>query len=123
MSAALVMERPPAPVAPNEAVRWVDVGATDDVPRLGARRVETPDGEIAVFRTARDGFFALDNRCPHKGGPLSEGIVHGTSVTCPLHNLVLSLIDGTADGPSEGCARSYPIRVEGGRILRGLARG
>ena len=112
-----------AHVHPDSLMAWIDAGATDDVPRLGARRVEAPGGEIAVFRTATDGFFALDNRCPHKGGPLSEGIVHGESVTCPLHNLVLSLLDGTADDPNEGCARSHPVRVEAGRILLGLARG
>ena len=122
MSAALVLEPRPAPVPANDALRWVDVGATDEVPRLGARRIETPNGEIAVFRTAADGFFALDNRCPHKGGPLSEGMVHGESVTCPLHNLVLSLLDGTAADPGDGCARSHPVRIEAGRILLGLAR-
>ena len=122
MSAALAMA-PRLAVSPTaEPMRWVDVGTIDDVPPLGARRVETPGGEIAIFRTAKDDIFALDNRCPHKGGPLSEGIVHGESVTCPLHNLVLSLIDGTADDPSEGCAKSHPVRVEGGRLLLGLAR-
>ena len=123
MSAALILAlRRPEP-ANDAALRWVDVGATDAVPRLGARRVEAPGGEIAVFRTATDGFFALDNRCPHRGGPLSEGMVHGTSVTCPLHNLVLSLLDGTAADPEEGCARTHPLRVEGGRILLGLVSG
>ena len=120
MSAALVIETHPA--EDNDALRWVDVGATYDVPRLGARRVEAPGGEIAIFRTAKDDFFALGNRCPHRGGPLSEGIVHGESVTCPLHNLVLSLLDGTADDPSEGCAKPHPVRVENGRVLLGLAR-
>ena len=123
MSMALAIEPRRAPVAANDQLRWVDVGAIDDVPRLGARRVEAPGGEIAVFRTARDGFFALDNRCPHRGGPLSEGIVHGESVTCPLHSLVLSLIDGTAENPDEGCATSHPVRVEAGRVLLGLVRG
>ena len=123
MSVALTLA-PRLAVSPTaEPVRWVDVGAIGDVPPLSARRVETPEGEIAIFRTARDDVFALDNRCPHRGGPLSEGIVHGESVTCPLHNLVLSLIDGTADDPNEGCARSHPVRVEAGRILLGLVRG
>ena len=112
-----------AHVHPDSLMSWVDVGATDDVPPLGTRRVEAPGGEIAVFRTATDGFFALDNRCPHKGGPLSEGIVHGESVTCPLHNLVLSLLTGSADDPEEGCARTHPVRLEGDRILLGLVRG
>lgn len=121
MSVALAIEPRLAPTIADEP-RWVDVGALDDVPPLGARRVGTPDGEIAVFRTAADAVFALDNRCPHRGGPLSEGIVHGQSVTCPLHNLVLDLLTGEASDPEEGCARSHPVRVEGGRILLGLRR-
>lgn len=120
MSAALMIETLPA--AANDTLRWVNVGVADDVPRLGSRRVETPSGEIAVFRTANDEFFALDNRCPHRGGPLSEGIVHGRFVTCPLHNLVLSLLDGSAENPDEGCAKPYPVRIEDGHILLGLAR-
>lgn len=122
MSVALRMEPSPAPAIANDEPRWVDIGALDDVPRLGSRRVGTPDGEIAVFRTAADAVFALDNQCPHRGGPLSEGIVHGDKVTCPLHNLVLSLLTGKADDPEEGCARSHPVRVEDGRILLGLGR-
>ena len=112
-----------AHVDPSTLLRWVDVGAFDDVPPLGARRVEAPGGEIAIFRTSTDALFALDNRCPHRGGPLSEGIVHGESVTCPLHSLVLSLLTGEAADPEEGCARTHPVRVENGRVLLGLARG
>lgn len=95
---------------------FVEVGRIDDVPRLGARVVTTHAGEIAVFRTADDQIFALRNRCPHKGGPLSEGIVHGRSVTCPLHNWVISLETGAVQGPDEGCARAIRVRVEGGVI-------
>ena len=62
---------------------WLDIGTLDDIPRQGARTVTTPRGDIAVFRTLGDEIFALDDRCPHKGGPLSQGIVHGRSVTCP----------------------------------------
>ena len=65
---------------------WIDIAALDDIPQRGARLVKTAQGCVAVFRTATDAVYALDNRCPHKGGPLAEGIVHGTSVTCPLHN-------------------------------------
>ena len=73
---------------------WTHVGTVDDIPRRGARCVMTPHGRIGVFRTADDRIFAIENRCPHKGGPLTEGIVHGASVTCPLHNWVLSLETG-----------------------------
>lgn len=102
-------------------LRWVDIGTPDDIPPLGARRVDAPGGEIAVFRGNSGAVYALDNRCPHKGGPLSEGIVHGESVTCPLHNLVVNLASGSAIDPDEGCAATHPVRIENGRLLLGLA--
>ncbi len=96
---------------------WIDIGALADIPRQGARVVRTAKGCVAVFRTADDGVFALDDRCPHKGGPLSQGIVHGTSVTCPLHNLVIALPTGEAQGADEGRVRTYTLKVEAGRVL------
>lgn len=96
---------------------FIDIGAISDIPRQGARLVKTQMGCIAVFRTADDEVFALDDRCPHKGGPLSQGIQHGRSVTCPLHNWVIDLNSGAAQGADEGQVRTYPIRTEGGRIL------
>jgi nitrite reductase (NADH) small subunit len=96
---------------------WIDVSALDGVPLRGARVVRTALGCVAVFRTGADTVHALDNRCPHKGGPLAEGIVHGTSVTCPLHNWVISLETGEAQGADRGRVATYPARVEGGRIL------
>lgn len=96
---------------------WVDVGPLDAIPQRGARVVKTPLGCVAVFRTADDQVFALDDRCPHKGGPLSQGIVHGASVTCPLHNWVISLETGEAQGADEGRTPTVAARVEGGRIL------
>jgi nitrite reductase (NADH) small subunit len=96
---------------------WLDVGALTDVPPRGGRVVRTPRGCIAIFRAADDSVFALDDRCPHKGGPLSDGIVHGHAVTCPLHNLVVSLATGDAQGPDEGRVRTHGVRVEAGRIL------
>ena len=100
---------------------WTDIGALDQIPRRGARVVRTGLGCIAVFRTADDRAFALEDRCPHRGGPISQGIVHGTSVTCPLHNWVVSLETGEAQGADEGSARSFPLRVEDGRVLLDLA--
>lgn len=95
----------------------IDIAALEDIPRQGARVVKTPIGCIAVFRTARDEVFALDDRCPHKGGPLSEGIVHGGQVTCPLHGMVFDLATGLAQGPDDGQVRTHAARVEGGRVL------
>jgi len=83
--------------------------------------VKTKHGCVAVFRTAEDEVFALDNACPHKNGPLAEGIVHGTSVTCPLHNWVISLETGAVQGADEGQVATYPARIEGGRILLDIA--
>ena len=95
---------------------WFYLGPIDAIPKRGARTVRTPRREIAVFRTASDEFFALENRCPHKGGPLSEGIVHGRKVACPLHNWIIDLENGEATGADKGCARSFPVKLENGRI-------
>ena len=94
---------------------WFDVGPVGAIPLRGARTVKTPRREIAVFRTASSEIFALENKCPHKGGPLSEGIVHGHKVACPLHNLNVDLETGLAEGDA-GCARKFPVKIENGRI-------
>lgn len=96
---------------------FVDIGSLEDIPRQGARVVKTAQGCIAVFRTMDDRVFALEDRCPHKGGPLSEGIVHGTSVTCPLHNWVFDMNSGQAQGADEGFVRTFATKVQQGRIL------
>lgn len=101
---------------------WIDIGALDDIPVRGARVVKTARGCVAVFRTGEDEVFALDDRCPHKGGPLSEGIVHGRAVTCPLHNWVIAFETGAAQGADEGAVATYPARVEDGRVLLDSAR-
>ena len=100
-----------------ENTEWIEVGGIADIPRLGSRVVRREGGDIAVFRTADDGVFALLNRCPHKGGPLSEGIVYGRTVACPLHNWCLDLETGAARAPDEGCAARFPVRLEGDRVL------
>ena len=96
---------------------WIEIGRVEDIPRRGARCVKTPAGRIAIFRTVEDKVFALEDRCPHKGGPLSQGIVHGAQVTCPLHNFVISLETGEAQAPDEGRVRTIPLSVVDGRIL------
>jgi nitrite reductase (NADH) small subunit len=99
---------------------WHDIGTIDDVPVRGARCVATPQGRIGVFRTADDKVYAIDDHCPHRGGPLSAGIVHGAAVTCPLHNWVFSLETGEAQGADEGTVRTIPVRLDGRRISLGL---
>ena len=96
---------------------WVEVGSLTDIPRLGARVVESKQGNIAVFRNKHDEVFALLDKCPHKEGPLSQGIVHDRSVTCPLHNWVINLEDGQAKGPDEGCANVFAVKVENGKVM------
>lgn len=96
------------------------IGHIDEIPLRGARCVVTPMGRIAVFRTADDEVFAIEDRCPHKGGPLSVGIVHGAAVTCPLHNWVFSLETGEAQGADEGKVKTFPIRNEDGALYLAL---
>jgi nitrite reductase (NADH) small subunit len=99
------------------AGNWSEVGRLDDIPRRGARCVKSGDVTIALFRTADDRVFALEDKCPHRGGPLSEGIVHDGCVTCPLHNWVISLETGLAQGADEGSTLSFPVKIEGDRVL------
>lgn len=96
---------------------WVEVVALKDIPILGSRVVVTDTMKIAVFRTAKDEVFAIKDACPHKQGPLSQGIVHGTSVTCPLHNWKIDLVSGQALGPDEGCTNVFPTKVENGIVF------
>ena len=98
--------------------QWIAVCALDDVPVLGARVLKRTVGDdIAVFRNAVGGVFALLDRCPHKGGPLSQGIVYGDRVACPLHNWQISLAAGCAQAPDNGCAQRFAVRVEGGSVM------
>lgn len=96
---------------------WVEVGRLADIPVLGARVVHAAGGDVAVFRTATDEVYALADRCPHRGGPLSQGIVFGTRVACPLHDRVIDLKTGNAVAPDTGCTLVYPVRVEDGMVL------
>ncbi len=100
--------------------QWLDVGFIADIPRRGARQIETPWMTVALFRTADDRVFALEDRCPHRQGPLSQGIVHGAAVTCPLHNWVIGLESGTVQGPDQGCVQTLAVRNEDGRLYLGL---
>ncbi len=104
----------------NSEVKWLEVGPVDEIPRQGARVVRTAEGDIAVFRTLDDAIFALRDRCPHKGGPLSQGIVHDHKVACPLHDWKIHLDTGEAVAPDEGCAARFPVEVRDGVIFLSL---
>jgi nitrite reductase (NADH) small subunit len=97
---------------------WTLICKLEDIPVLGSRRVERAAGlDVAVFRNSQDEVFALLDRCPHKGGPLSQGIVFGTSVACPLHNWTIGLCDGQASAPDEGCTPKFSVKLDGGQVF------
>lgn len=96
---------------------WTRVCRLDEIPRLGSRVVCRPEGRVAVFRTRDDHAFALADKCPHRGGPLSQGIVHGNRVTCPLHDWMVELPTGQAVAPDEGTVATYAVRIEDGFVF------
>lgn len=98
-------------------MNWLDICALEEINPLGSRIVAGPKGDIAIFRTSLDEVFALDDRCPHKGGPLSQGLIYGTRVACPLHNWQIELDSGEAVAPDQGCAHRHAVKVENGRVL------
>ncbi|MHA6493259.1 nitrite reductase small subunit NirD [Pseudomonas borbori] len=101
-------------------MNWLDICALEEINPLGSRIVAGPKGDIAVFRTSADEVFALDDRCPHKGGPLSQGLIFGKRVSCPLHNWQIELASGEAVAPDVGCAHRHDAKVENGRVLLAL---
>lgn len=101
---------------------WKVICGVEDIPVLGSRRVARDKGlDVAVFRNDSNEVFALLDRCPHKGGPLSQGIVFGTSVACPLHNWTIGLCTGQAAAPDEGCTPKFAVKVEDGQVLLNTA--
>ena len=97
---------------------WTQVCALQDIPVLGSRVVQRPaQTDVAVFRNSEDKVFALLDRCPHKAGPLSQGIVFGERVACPLHNWSIELGSGCAVAPDEGCTPSFPIKLVNGTVF------
>ena len=97
---------------------WISICRVEDIPVLGSRRVSRTQGlDVAVFRNDANEVFALLDRCPHKGGPLSQGIVFGTSVACPLHNWTIGLCSGQAAAPDEGCTPKFAVKLEDGQVF------
>jgi len=102
-------------------VEWKEICALTDIPVLGSRVVRgTRHGDIAIFRNTEDEVFALHDKCPHKGGPLSQGIVHGRTVTCPLHSWKIGLADGEAVAPDVGCTKPFTVKVENATVWLGV---
>jgi nitrite reductase (NADH) small subunit len=103
-------------------MNWLAVGKLEDIPQMGSRLIETAQGHIALFRTSDDHVFAVADKCPHRGGPLSQGIVHGHVVTCPLHSWKIDLSTGQAVAPDKGCVNRYNVRqLADGTIELGIA--
>lgn len=96
---------------------WKQVATLEEIPTLGSRVIKSAQGDIALFRTAENEVFALLDKCPHKGGHLSQGIVFGKKVACPMHSWHINLADGNAVAPDVGCARNYPVKLEGGVVF------
>lgn len=95
---------------------WIEVVELDKIPVLGSRIVKTQDDDIALFRSKNNEVYAIRDACPHKQGPLSQGIMHGTSVTCPLHNWKIDLTSGQALAPDEGCVNVFPVKQNAGKV-------
>ncbi|AFJ02223.1 Nitrite reductase (NAD(P)H) small subunit [Methylophaga frappieri] len=100
--------------------QWLEVGLLADIPQKGSRVIRANSGDVAVFRTSNDEVFALFDTCPHKKGPLSQGIVFGKRVACPLHNWVIDLENGEATGPDEGCTHHFDTKIENGVVFVAL---
>jgi len=97
---------------------WTPICRIDEIPVLGSRRVARNQGlDVAVFRNDKDEVFALLDRCPHKGGPLSQGIVFGSSVACPLHNWTIGLCTGQAAALDDGCTPRFEVKCTDGQVL------
>ncbi len=96
---------------------WTLICKVDDIARRGARCVRRTQGaDVAVFRGDGDRVFALLDKCPHLGGPLSQGMVFDDRVACPLHNWTIGLSDGCAHAPDEGCTQTFAVKVEQGHV-------
>ncbi len=100
---------------------WIEIGPLSEIPQRGARIIRRQAGDIAIFRTSDDEVFALDDNCPHKGGPLSQGIVHDCRVTCPLHNWVLELKTGEAVAPDQGRVATHQVELRDGIVFLSFA--
>ena len=96
--------------------QWIEIVALEQIPLLGARVVKAPNMNIAVFRGSNNQVYAIRDACPHKNGPLSQGIMHGNTVTCPLHNWKIDLTNGQALAPDEGCTNIFAVKVENGMV-------
>jgi len=92
-------------------IDWYEVCDVEDIPIRGAVRLKHGEKTIAIFKSSSDGIHAIEDACPHKRGPLSDGIVHGNCVTCPLHNWKINLASGEVEGMDEGRVDTFDVKV------------
>lgn len=88
------------------------IGNVTDIDRKGSRTFKVNDIEIALFRLSDGEVLAVENKCPHKGGALSEGMVCGTKVHCPLHDWRIDLHSGVVQDPDTGCVTTFEVDVD-----------
>ncbi|MFW7381538.1 MAG: nitrite reductase small subunit NirD [Oligoflexus sp.] len=92
---------------------WYLIGTIHDIPRQGAQLLQFGDRQLGIFRTYQDEFYAINAQCPHAGGPLTEGLIHGHYVSCPLHDWTINLKTGICQAPDEGQVSCYPLLIDG----------
>lgn len=102
----------------SDQARWMRVTDCRNIPPREGRAVRVGGREVAIFNLG-DRFLAIKNRCPHKGGPLADGIVCGAKVVCPLHAWSVNLECGSVGQPgdSRACVQTFPTRIENGVVL------
>ena len=109
----------------NTSHSWTRITYAEDIPLREGRAVEIDGREIALFNLG-DRFLAVENRCPHRGGPLADGIISGCTVVCPLHAWKVDLEEGSVFKPERACVATYPVRIDDGIIsiqVRDCERG
>lgn len=99
---------------------WIRITRTENIPLREGRAVKVGEEEIAIFNLG-DKYLAVGNRCPHRGGPLADGIVSGQTVVCPLHAWKVCLTSGEVKGDPASCTKSYPVEVVNGIVMIELA--
>jgi nitrite reductase (NADH) small subunit len=100
----------------EKTIRSVLIGEVADLPQKLGKTVTIGSKEIAVFKLENGDIRAIENRCPHKGGVLAEGILSGEYVFCPMHDWKISVNDGKVQAPDVGCVQSYPVEVKGDQV-------
>lgn len=98
--------------------KFVKVATVDEIPEGTGKCIYVHEKPMALFNVGGN-FYAINDVCPHEGGPLSSGKLNGTVVTCPWHGWTFDVTTGLPDHPGGHSVSSYEVRVEGKDILVG----